>query len=109
MHTITGIGKGSSASEGLDVQIERLLVALGEDCIQPLSRWLIRVLVVPDVDRRPMARLATVITIGRPRPTALYTASAMNSGPKLAVAVYVRTRRRTRRWPRSSRRTRSRR
>ena len=33
---------------------------------------------------------ATVITIGRPRPDALYTASTMNSRPCEAVAVYVR-------------------
>ena len=34
-----------------------------------------------------MARLATVIVIGRPSPEALYNASAMNSRPWLAVAV----------------------
>jgi hypothetical protein len=34
-----------------------------------------------------MARLASVMTIGKPRPLALYTASAMNSSPWLAVAV----------------------
>ncbi len=38
----------------------------------------------------PIARLATVITIGRPSPEALYSASAMYSRPWLAVAVYVR-------------------
>ena len=35
----------------------------------------------------PIARLATVITIGRPRPAAFYTASLMYSRPWLAVAV----------------------
>ena len=35
----------------------------------------------------PIARLATVITIGRPSPDALNSASAMNSSPWLAVAV----------------------
>ena len=35
----------------------------------------------------PIARLATVITIGSPRPEALDSASAMNSSPWLDVAV----------------------
>ena len=35
----------------------------------------------------PIARLAIVITIGNPRPDALYSASAMYSRPWLAVAV----------------------
>ena len=35
----------------------------------------------------PIARLATVITIGSPSPDALYTASLMKSRPWLAVAV----------------------
>ncbi len=35
----------------------------------------------------PIARLATVITIGRPMPEALNSASAMYSRPWLAVAV----------------------
>jgi hypothetical protein len=35
----------------------------------------------------PMARLATVITIGRPSPEALKSASAMKSRPWLEVAV----------------------
>src|SRR4029079_18491077 len=39
----------------------------------------------------PMARLPIVITMGNPRPAALYTASAMNRSPWLLVAVYVRT------------------
>ena len=57
-------------------------------CIQPESRcdsaseWSFQMLI-----GAPMARLATVITIGRPRPEALYTASAMNSRPCEAVAV----------------------
>ena len=38
----------------------------------------------------PIARLATVITIGRPSPDALNSASAMYSRPWLAVAVYAR-------------------
>ena len=56
--------------------------------IQPASRtaiesvWSFQMLI-----GAPIARLPTVITIGRPRPEALYTASAMNSMPWLAVAV----------------------
>src|ERR1017187_3829494 len=38
----------------------------------------------------PIARLATVITIGRPRPEALYSASVIYKRPWLAVAVYAR-------------------
>jgi hypothetical protein len=38
----------------------------------------------------PIARFATVITIGSRRPAALYSASAMYSSPWLAVAVYER-------------------
>ena len=38
----------------------------------------------------PRARFATVITTGSRRPEALGSASAMNSSPWLAVAVYVR-------------------
>jgi hypothetical protein len=56
--------------------------------IQPQSRceseseWSFQMLI-----GAPMARLATVMTIGRPRPEALYTASTMNSRPCEAVAV----------------------
>ncbi len=35
----------------------------------------------------PIARLATVITIGSPRPEALKSASAINNNPWLEVAV----------------------
>src|SRR5512144_3143483 len=38
----------------------------------------------------PIARFAIVMTIGSPSPAALNTASAMNSRPWLAVAVYDR-------------------
>ena len=51
-----------------------------------LSEWSFQILM-----GAPMARLPTVITIGSPRPEALYTASAMKSRPWLLVAVYVRT------------------
>ena len=56
--------------------------------IQPASRcdiaseWSFQMLI-----GAPMARFATVITIGRPRPAALGRASAMNSRPWLAEAV----------------------
>src|SRR6478735_3723762 len=59
--------------------------------IQPESRmdiaseWSFQMLI-----GAPIARLATVITTGRPRPEALNSASAMNSSPWLEVAVYVR-------------------
>ena len=47
-----------------------------------LSEWSFQMLI-----GAPIARLPIVITIGRPRPAALYTASAMNRMPWLAVAV----------------------
>jgi hypothetical protein len=56
--------------------------------IQPASRiaiespWSFQMLM-----GAPTARLATVMTIGSPRPAALNTASAMKSRPWLDVAV----------------------
>jgi hypothetical protein len=56
--------------------------------IQPLSRcdmeseWSFQMLI-----GAPIARFATVMTMGSPRPDALYSASTMNSSPWLAVAV----------------------
>jgi hypothetical protein len=54
--------------EGLDVQVERFLVGLGKSWIQPAvalatceSVWSFQMLI-----GAPMARLATVITIGKP-------------------------------------------
>ena len=47
-----------------------------------LSVWSFQMLI-----GAPMARLPTVITMGRPRPDALYTASIMYSIPWLEVAV----------------------
>jgi len=56
--------------------------------IHPQSRWLnASVWSFQMLIGAPMARLATVMTMGRPRPAALNTASAMNSSPWLAVAV----------------------
>jgi hypothetical protein len=58
--------------EGLDVQVERLLVGLGEEldpaavALRCESVWSFQMLI-----GAPMARLATVMTIGRPRPEAL--------------------------------------
>ncbi len=88
MHTITG-SETSSASRNASTCVS---IASWLDStyswIQPLSRW--------DIESEwsfqmligaPIARLATVITIGSPRPEALYNASHMYSSPWLAVAV----------------------
>ncbi len=56
--------------------------------IQPQSRWDIASLwSFQMLIGAPIARLATVMTIGSPSPDALNSASAMNSRPWLAVAV----------------------
>jgi len=56
--------------------------------IQPQSRWLIASLwSFQMLIGAPIARFATVITIGGPRPEALYSGSVMYSRPWLAVAV----------------------
>ena len=58
--------------ERLDVQVDRFLIGLGEQLHPAGIAHRHRVgMVVPDVDRAPMARLPSVITIGRPRPEAL--------------------------------------
>ena len=70
------------------MQIGASWLVSAKSWIQPLSRceieseWSFQMLI-----GAPMARLATVITIGRPRPEALWTASTMNSRPCDAVAV----------------------
>ena len=86
VHALDGVGEDEAVHadhhrqrqllgqpEGLDVQVERLLVVLGIE-LDPARVALGHgvAVVVPDVDRRRrVARLATVITIGRPSPAAL--------------------------------------
>ena len=73
MQTITGQESDLGQPEGLDVQVGRLLVGFGMNSwIQPasfiamLSVWSFQMLI-----GAPIARLPTVMTIGRPRPAAL--------------------------------------
>ena len=72
MHTITGIGQLLGDPEGLDVQVGRFLVGLGVEldpagvALAIASLWSFQMLI-----GAPIARLATVITIGSPSPAAL--------------------------------------
>ena len=88
MHTITGSDSSSPSRKAWMCRSSASWLVSANSWIQPQSRWLIAsVWSFQMLIGAPMARLATVITIGRPRPEALYTASAMNSRPWLAVAV----------------------
>ncbi len=88
MHTITGIDSSSASLKAWMCRSSASWLLSANSWIQPQSRWLMESLWSFQIlIGAPMARLATVITIGRPRPEALYTASAMNSSPWLAVAV----------------------
>src|SRR5689334_17097744 len=91
MHTMTGSDSSSASRNAWTCRSAASWLDSAYSWIQPESRWLsaslwsFQILI-----GAPSARLATVMTIGSPRPAALYSASAMNSSPWLAVAVYVR-------------------
>ncbi len=91
MHTITGTERRSARAKACTCRSTAAWLEEANSWIQPESRidieseWSFQMLI-----GAPMARLATVITIGKPMPEALNSASAMNSRPWLAVAVYVR-------------------
>ena len=88
MQTITGIDSSSPSLKAWICRSSASWLVSANNWIQPQSRWLMESLwSFQMLIGAPMARLATVITMGRPRPLALYTASAMNSRPWLAVAV----------------------
>ncbi len=88
MHTITGIDSSSASLNAWMCRSSASWLLSAKSWIQPQSRWLIESLwSFQMLIGAPIARFAIVITIGRPRPEALYTASAMNSSPWLAVAV----------------------
>ena len=88
MHTITGTDSSSASRKAWMCRSTASWLVSANSWIQPQSRramasvWSFQMLI-----GAPMARLASVMTIGRPRPEALKTASAMNSRPWLAVAV----------------------
>jgi hypothetical protein len=88
MHTITGSDSSSASRKAWMCRSSASWLSSANSWIQPQSRWLsASVWSFQMLIGAPMARFATVITMGRPRPAALKTASAMNSSPWLAVAV----------------------
>ena len=88
MHTMTGSDSSSARRNAWMCRSSASWLSSANSWIQPQSRWLsASVWSFQMLIGAPMARLATVITMGRPRPAALNTASAMNSRPWLAVAV----------------------
>ena len=90
MHTITGIDSSSAKRNAWMWRSTASWLVSAKSWIHPASRtamaslWSFQMLM-----GAPIARLASVITIGRPSPEALYTASIMKSRPWLAVAVYA--------------------
>jgi hypothetical protein len=66
------VGQLLGDPEGLDVQVGRFLAGLGVGLDPAASRWLIASLwSFQMLIGAPIARLATVITTGRPSPAAL--------------------------------------
>lgn len=88
MQTITGTDSRSASRKAWRCRSTASWLDDANSWIQPESRcdivseWSFQMLI-----GAPIARFATVITIGSPRPEALKRASAMNSRPWLAVAV----------------------
>ena len=88
MQTITGRDSRSARAKACTCRSTASWLDDANSISQPASRWesasewSFQMLI-----GAPSARLATVITIGRPRPDALGSASAMKSSPWLAVAV----------------------
>ena len=88
MHTITGRDSRSARAKAWTCRSTASWLDDAKSWIQPASRcesaseWSFQMLI-----GAPRARLATVMTIGSPRPDALGSASAMNSRPWLDVAV----------------------
>ncbi len=88
MHTITGTDSDSASRKAWTCRSTASWLDSAKSWIQPESRiameseWSFQMLM-----GAPIARLATVITIGSPSPEALKSASAMKSRPWLEVAV----------------------
>ena len=87
MQTITGQDSRSAILNAWMCRSAASWLVSANSWIQPESRtamasvWSFQMLM-----GAPMARFASVITMGSPRPAALKTASAMNRSPWLAVA-----------------------
>ena len=72
MHTITGMDSSSASLKAWMCRSSASWLLSANSWIQPQSRWLMLSLwSFQMLIGAPMARLATVITIGRPRPVAL--------------------------------------
>ena len=72
MHTITGIDSSSASRKAWMCRSSASWLVSANSWSQPLSRWLIESLwSFQMLIGAPIARLAIVITIGRPRPEAL--------------------------------------
>jgi hypothetical protein len=72
MHTITGMLSSSASLKAWMCRSSASWLCAANSWIQPQSRWLMLSLwSFQMLIGAPMARLATVITIGRPRPLAL--------------------------------------
>ena len=88
MHTMTGQESSSASRNAWMCRSSASWLVSAKSWIHPASRidmlseWSFQMLI-----GAPMARLPMVMTIGSPRPAALYTASAMNRSPWLLVAV----------------------
>ena len=88
MHTITGTDSVSASRNACTWRSTASWLDSAYSWIQPESRiaiaseWSFQMLM-----GAPIARFASVITIGSPSPEALNSASAMNSRPWLEVAV----------------------
>ncbi len=72
MHTISGIDSSSASLKAWMCRSSASWLLSAKSWIQPQSRWLMLSLwSFQMLIGAPIARLATVITIGRPRPEAL--------------------------------------
>ncbi len=91
IQTITGVESSSARRNAWMCRSSASWLVSAYSWIQPESRWDMESLwSFQMLIGAPIARLASVITIGRPSPEALYSASVMYSRPWLAVAVYAR-------------------
>ncbi|MGX1365197.1 hypothetical protein RKD19_000556 [Streptomyces canus] len=90
-HTITGKDNSSASQNACGCRSAASWWSRAYSWIQPESRWdMVSLWSFPALRGAPLAWLATVSTIGRPRREALYRGSTMCSRPGLAVAVQVR-------------------
>ena len=88
MQTMTGSESRSARANAWTCRSTASWLDAAKSWIQPASRWdMASEWSFQMLIGAPIARLATVITIGSPSPEAFGSASAMKSSPWLAVAV----------------------